>query len=82
MLMRMKKGNETKSVSAEEFAERPLALLEEVARTGEPLDVTREGKLLVRVVAPARSSDVHDDLVGSVRILGDIVSPTEEWESA
>lgn len=107
MLMLMANGKETKTVSAAEFEERPLALLEEVARTGEPLDVTREGKLLVRIVPPQRSlegtlefvgdivepvwpsdsvepsetPDLRANLRGSVKVLGDILAPSEDWES-
>ena len=63
-----------------------LAVVSEVARTGEPVMVTRHGKALARVV-PSPIDDAaypQDTLRGSVEILGDIVGPVlpaREWEA-
>ena len=57
--------------------------MDEVARTGESLLITKNGKP-VATLAPygrkrANSAGLHR---GSVRILGDIVSPLDEpWEA-
>jgi len=65
-----------KTVAVSEFKARCLALLEDVARTGEPLLVTKRGKPLARV-APGASSGAapQETLAGTVEILGDVVEP-------
>ena len=71
------------SVKASEFKAKCLALMDEVARTGESLVITKNGKP-VAMLAPygrkrASLAGLHRD---SVRILGDIVSPIDEpWEA-
>ncbi len=64
-----------------EFASRCVALLDEVATTGEEIVVTREGRPLVRVAAePVRSG--RPSLAHYVRSVGDVLSPIdEEWEA-
>lgn len=73
-----------KSVPVTEFKARCLSLLEDVARTGEPLLVTKRGKALARVlpdnIGDARSP--QETLVGTVAIVGDArepVVPPESW---
>lgn len=66
-----------KSIAISEFKARCLALLEDVARTGETLLVTKRGKPLARV-SPGSNSNApspQDTLHGSVEILGDITEP-------
>ena len=68
-----------RTVPAGEFKARCLALLDEVARTGQPLVVTKRGKPVAKLVpmdeVPIRS------LRGSIVTCGDIVSPLDdEWE--
>ncbi len=75
-----------KEISASEFKARCLALLDEVARTGEPLQVLKRGRPVARVVRAIDCSADHpqDTLKGTVRILGDIVAPAvapEVWEA-
>ena len=75
-----------KSVAVSEFKSRCLSLLEDVARTGEPLLVTKRGKPLARVtpsgnVAVARPQDT---LRGSVSYEGDLLGPVvalEAWHA-
>jgi prevent-host-death family protein len=67
------------TIAAGEFKARCLALLDQVARTGQPLVVTKRGKPVAKLVPidepPTRS------LRGSVVTLGDVVSPLDdEWE--
>jgi prevent-host-death family protein len=66
--------NRPRAVSATEFKARCLGLLERVARTGEPLVVTRRGRPVAKVVpvevpAPRNlrgSMTVHADIVGPI----------------
>ena len=54
-----------------------MGLLEEVARTGEPLVITKRGKPLARVI-PTGASEVRylqQSLAGTVTILGDVMDP-------
>ena len=75
-----------KTVAITEFKARCLALLEDVAETGQPLVVTKRGKVLVRVVPSAsRGAYPQESLSGSVEILGDVVAPVAPpsvWNAA
>ena len=66
-----------KSIAITEFKAHCLALLEDVARTGEPVVVTKRGKPLARVVpnGGARAKYPQRSLVGTVTIIGDVISP-------
>jgi len=54
-----------------------LMLLEGVARTGEPILVTKRGKPLARVTSSGASdaSCPQDTLLGTVEIIGDLIEP-------
>jgi len=68
----------TREIGAGEFKARCLALLDEVAETGEEIVVTKRGKPVAKLT-PIESAK---PLEGSVRILGDIVGPLDEvWEA-
>ncbi len=75
-----------KSVAVSEFKAHCLSLLEDVARTGEPLLVTKRGRPLARItpsgnIAVARPQDT---LRGSVSYTGDLlppVVPAEAWNA-
>ncbi len=65
------------SISVTEFRAKCLAVLERIRKTGESIIVTKWGKPLVKVI-PARSARAatpQDKLLGSVKILGDIIEP-------
>jgi prevent-host-death family protein len=66
-----------KSVAISTFKARCLSLLEDVARTGEPLLVTKRGKPLARVTSSdnSRSSSPQDTLRHTVETLGDLIAP-------
>jgi len=69
-----------KTIAAAEFKARCLELLDEVARTREPIVVTKRGRAVARL-APLEP-DVPVTLEGSVRYGGDIVEPTgEDWDA-
>lgn len=61
-----------------------MSLMDQVARSGQPLIVTRRGKPLVRVL-PAGDRPAEDDyaLHGTITLEKDIVSPIAEadWEA-
>ena len=76
-----------RTINASEFKAKCLALLDEIARTGETLTVLKRGKPVARVV-PAPASDEQypqETLKGTVKILGDIIDPAvpaSEWLAA
>ncbi len=70
----------TKSIPAGEFKAKCLGLLDKVARTGEPLIVTKRNKPIAKVV-PIKSSS-KGSLRGSVVFHGDIVGAIlDKWEA-
>jgi len=74
---------ETLSIS--KFKATCLEVLARVKRTGQPVRITRRGEPIAEVVPPQPSADLPDWL-GSFRsrgkILGDVVSPTNEsWDA-
>ena len=70
-----------------EFKATCLSVLERVRRTGQPIIVTKRGEPIAQVCPPAPSvaaSAWIGSLAGSVKFLGDIVSPAvdpDEWEA-
>jgi prevent-host-death family protein len=75
-----------KSIAVSEFKSHCLALLEDVARTGEPILVTKRGKPLARVTSSGNitAARPRDMLRGSVIYKGDIVEPVlppEAWNA-
>jgi prevent-host-death family protein len=74
----------SKIVKASEFKAKCLALMDEVARTGESVVVTKKGQPLVELV-PHNSKvkkDAFGILKGELVITGDIMSPIDvEWDA-
>ena len=77
-----------RTIPAGEFKARCLALMDEVAATGEVLVITKRGKPVARMLPPENVAPEEKQLFGSMRgkaeITGDILSPIfteEEWES-
>jgi prevent-host-death family protein len=71
-----------KEIAAAEFKARCLALMEDVRATRQPLLVTKRGKPVVKLVPVDNAKDdFFDRLKGEFRIVGDIESPIEGWES-
>ena len=72
-----------KTIAAAEFKARCLTLMENVRSTREPLVVTKRGKPVVKLV-PA--DDDKDDFIGRLegvfRVVGDVESPIDGWESS
>ncbi len=70
----------TRTVPAGEFKAKCLALMDEVAASGETIIVTKRGRPVVRVMA-AGKLDPRVALKGSGRAVGDILAPFEDWQA-
>ena len=72
----------TKTMKASECKAKFLAVLDEVAATGEPVTVTKNGKPVGQIVPLRRKpKSLYGALKGSFTILGDIVSPMPpDWD--
>jgi prevent-host-death family protein len=73
----------TKAIKASEFKAKCLALIDEVAASGAPLTITKNGKPLVDLVPhQSKTRNAFGVWKDSVKITGDIVSPIDvEWEA-
>jgi prevent-host-death family protein len=72
-----------KTVKASEFRARCLGLLDEVARTGKSVVITKNGKPVAELV-PHRPAarNALGILKGELIITGDIISPIDvEWDA-
>jgi prevent-host-death family protein len=67
-----------KTVSVSEFKAKCLGLIEQVDKTRQPLQITRHGRPVAELIpaGPDRKRKFLGDMVGTARIVGDIVSPT------
>ncbi|MBI4872548.1 MAG: type II toxin-antitoxin system Phd/YefM family antitoxin [Candidatus Riflebacteria bacterium] len=73
-------------LSATEFKAKCLAVLDEVARTGEGVTVTKRGHPVAQVlpVVPRHQGYPQDRLRGTVEVLGNILDPVlpmGAWEA-
>jgi prevent-host-death family protein len=73
-------------MNASEFKAKCLAILDEVAETGEPLTILKHGKPVAQLVRPVAPEHRYpqDALKGTMQILGDIIAPAtdpDDWES-
>ena len=66
-----------KSVSISEFKAKCLGLIDQVDKTRQPLRITRHGRPIAELVpaGPDRKRKFLGDMVGTAKIVGDIVSP-------
>lgn len=74
------------TVKASEFKAKCLALMDEVARTGEPVRVTKNGKPVaeLRPITPDRPTSPFGWHKGRIVELGDIMEPAvpaEDWDA-
>jgi prevent-host-death family protein len=74
-----------KSMPAGEFKARCLKVMEQVRATREPVEITKRGRPVVKLVPAAkRRDDVFGCLKGVVEIVGDIEAPLlppDDWEA-
>ena len=73
-----------RKINAAAFKARCLALIDEVAETGQPITVTKRGKAKVQIVAVReKPKTLWGATKGTFKILGDIVGPTwPDYEEA
>jgi prevent-host-death family protein len=78
-------GASMQTIQASEFKAKCLALMDQVARTGRPIIVTKNGKPVAELHPhrPPRAKSLIGLQEGQIEILGDIVSPigVELWET-
>ncbi len=68
-----------RKINATAFKARCLALIDEVAESGQPITVTKRGKAKVQIVAVReRPKTLLGATKGTFKILGDIVGPLDE----
>lgn len=73
----------TDEIAAGEFKARCLKLMDQVQRTKKPITITKRGKPIAQLV-PVNSEkrDVFGCMKGTIKIVGDIVSPIDvDWEA-
>ena len=74
-----------KEINAADFKAKCLAILEEVAQTGQPVTILKRGKPIAQLVpaVPRHGRYPQDTLMGTVQIQGDVeapVLPPEVWD--
>lgn len=73
-----------RKINAAAFKARCLALIDEVAESGQPITVTKRGKAKVQIVAVRdKPKTLFGATKGTFKILGDIVGPIidpAEWD--
>jgi len=71
-----------RKINAAAFKARCLALIDEVAESGQPITITKRGKAKVQVVAVReKPKTLLGATKGTFKILGDIVGPiVDEWD--
>jgi prevent-host-death family protein len=76
-----------KEVSISKLKANCFRVLKQVRNTRRPIRITRLGKPIAKIVAPSpekRAARRLGSMVGTVRIIGDIVGPTgslDDWEA-
>jgi prevent-host-death family protein len=71
------------NIPAAIFKAECLSLMDEVARTGEPITITKHGKPIAQLVpVPAQAESLFGYMKNTLTIKGDIVSAVrEEWSA-
>jgi prevent-host-death family protein len=82
IILTMDKITTMDHVSISEFKAKCLGLIEQVHKTRQPLRITRHGRPVAEVIpaGPDRKRKFLGDMLGSVEIIGDIVSPVIDLE--
>jgi prevent-host-death family protein len=74
----------TRTINAAAFKAKCLALIDQVAESGEPITVTKRGKAKVQIVAVReKPKTLWGATKGTFKIVGDIVGPIveeSEWD--
>jgi prevent-host-death family protein len=72
-----------RTISATEFKSKCLTLMDEVAKSGDPIVITKRGRPVAQLgpVVPKRKT-LYGAMEGRIRILGDIMEPIDvKWEA-
>jgi prevent-host-death family protein len=71
------------NIPAAVFKAECLKLMDEVARTGQPVVITKHGKPVAQLVPiPAQSRSLFGYMKNTVQIKGDVIAPVdEEWSA-
>ena len=71
------------NIPAAVFKAECLRLMDEVARTGQPVVITKHGKPVAQLVPiPAQSRSLFGYMKNTVQIKGDVIAPVdEEWSA-
>ena len=77
------KGDGVRTMKASEFKAKCLALMDEVAESGEEIIITKHGKAVARLAAcEDKSASWYGRDRDGIVILGDIIEPVDvEWEA-
>jgi prevent-host-death family protein len=72
-----------KTIAAGEFKAKCLALMEDVRSTRQPIVITKRGKPVAKLVpvVDKKKDDWIGRLDGVYKVVGDIESPIEGWET-
>ena len=71
-------------ISAAEFKAKCLKLMDEIARTGKPIVITKRGKPVAKLVPaePEPRKPLFGCMAGTVTYEGDLLAPLDvEWEA-
>ncbi len=73
-----------KSMKASDFKARCLQVMDEVAATGEPVVVTKNGHPVSQMVAHRLKLDtLFGAFAGALEVTGDLIEPVDvEWEAS
>ena len=69
-------------IPAAQFKSQCLALMDQVAESGQPVVVTKHGKPVVQIIrAESENDDIFGFLAGKGRVVGDIENtiPASDW---
>ena len=76
-------GDQPRTITASEFRAKCLALMDEVADTGEEIVITKRGVPVARLEPyRKRPASLYGKYKGQIKIRGDIVGPVmdDDWE--
>ena len=75
-------GGEARTIKASEFKAKCLALMDEVAESGEEIVITKRGTPVARLVSCREKPKTHFGAGGPIVIHGDITEPIDvQWEA-
>jgi prevent-host-death family protein len=80
--MAISKQRVSETIAANVFKTKCLTLLDEVAKTGKEIVITRQGKKIARLIPMNdQPEEIWGRMKGSAKIHGDIFSTGEKWNA-